>query len=198
MRIILLEIYHTISPSFYSIWLTLTAFVYKFHRLGRNWYLCPLRVSMFVNPMEQSISLSWSFAVKIISRVTFKSRDFLAREMYAGNTIELTWPSVWSSILKCISTTNTNIEKIKITRFECDTIYGLNYTVDKSCAFKSLLLIQFSFSPVPKAVRLAMFAILYAVNGQWFHTKTLTPLQVSKYFVLHWTVDTTKSLRIQI
>ena len=50
--------------------------------------------------------------------VAFK-RSFLFEEIHVGNTIELTWPSVRSSVLKCISITNTNVEKVEFSRFGC-------------------------------------------------------------------------------
>jgi len=53
--------------------------------------------------------------VEIRSHVAFKSRNFLFRQIYIGNTIEMTWPSVRSSVVECISIANTNFEKIGVT-----------------------------------------------------------------------------------
>ena len=47
-------------------------------------------------------------------------RDFLFPDLYVGNTIKMTWPSVRSSVFRCIRITNTNLKKIKVTRLECD------------------------------------------------------------------------------
>jgi len=44
--------------------------------------------------------------VEIQSRVAFKASDFLFREFYVGNTVELTW-SARSPEFKGISITNT-------------------------------------------------------------------------------------------
>ena len=49
--------------------------------------------------------------VEIQNSVAFKSRNFLFREIYVGNTSEPTWPNARSFVLKCISTTNTNFVK---------------------------------------------------------------------------------------
>jgi len=38
---------------------------------------------------------------------------FLVPEIYVGNTIEMTWPSVRSSVFECFSITNTHFEKLK-------------------------------------------------------------------------------------
>jgi len=66
--------------------------------------------------------------VEIVRRV--KSRDILIREFYVGNTIGKTWWSAGSSVFKCISITNTNFGKIKVTRFECGV------TEDVDCTFR--------------------------------------------------------------
>jgi len=55
------------------------------------------------------------------SRVAFKSRDFLFREIYVGSTIELIWMSARSLVLKCISITNTNSKEINVTKYEYDS-----------------------------------------------------------------------------
>jgi len=56
--------------------------------------------------------------VDIVSRATFQTRDFLFRKIYIGCTIEMTWPSVRSSVFKCINITNTNFKKLKLTTFD--------------------------------------------------------------------------------
>jgi len=55
----------------------------------------------------------------------FKSRDSSFREISVSNTVELTSPSARSSVFKRTSITNTNLEKIKVTRSESDTASDL-------------------------------------------------------------------------
>ena len=60
------------------------------------------------HPTDQSFTIiTGHWTVEILSRVAFKSKDFLFLEINVGNTIELWWSRAKSSVSKCISTTNT-------------------------------------------------------------------------------------------
>ena len=49
-------------------------------------------------------------------------------EIYVGNTAEIRWPCASYPVLYCISTTNTSLEKLKVTWLVCDTIFYVNCT----------------------------------------------------------------------
>ena len=60
---------------------------------------------------DDDMALKWIFTAEIKSCVAFKSGEFSFREIYVGNTIELTRPCARSFILKCVGISNKNSKK---------------------------------------------------------------------------------------